>query len=195
MWNIFGNVISLLNHKRAEWQNNTSSASTLGIYWMLDHSVVCDCFEGLCSSKRAPNRAEQEEELEGFHKQKHIGGARGKRDNPSGVSSTPPQITKHQSIPQRLESLLISAAGSGSLRIRWVEQGRSSQGGKKEMNDCRREMDGAMKRGQALIDPGGRDVWVLRGKKGEEGCIKTLCVQQWFIQLFHHVHVLTWRKL
>lgn len=65
---------------------------------MLDHSVVCDCFEGLCSSKRAPNRAEQEEELEGFHKQKHIGGARGKRDNPSGVSSTPPpnhKASKH----------------------------------------------------------------------------------------------------
>jgi len=36
--------------------------------------------------------------------------------------------------------------------------GEKLTGREKEMNDCRREMDGAMKRGQALIDPGGRDV-------------------------------------
>ncbi len=53
-------------------------------------------------------------------------------------------------------------------------------------------MDGAMKRGQALIDPGGREVWVLKVKREEEGC--TVC--NGFIQpAFSHVYVLTWKQL
>ncbi len=95
--------------------------------------------------------------MEGFHKQKHIGGTRGKRDDPSGVSTSPPDpgASKHS-----------TAAGvTPNLNSRlWLSPDQMSGAGEKltgrekEMNDCRREMDGAMKRGQALIDPGGRDV-------------------------------------
>lgn len=96
--------------------------------------------------------------MEGFHKQKHIGGARGKWDNPSGVSTSPP--------PDREASKHSTAAGvTPNLSSRlWLSPDQMSGAGEKlagrekEMNDCRREMDGAMKRGQALIDPWGRDV-------------------------------------
>lgn len=91
--------------------------------------------------------------MEGFHKQKHIGGARGKRDDPSGVSTSPPDpgASKHS-----------TAAGvTPNLNSRlWLSPdqmsgvGEKLTGREKEMNDCRREMDGAMKRRQALIDPG-----------------------------------------
>lgn len=84
--------------------------------------------------------------MEGFHKQKHIGGARGKRDDPSGVSTSPhtpdPGASKHSTaagVTPNLSSRLWLSPDQMS------GAGEKLTGREKEMNDCRREMDGAMK--------------------------------------------------
>ncbi len=96
-----------------------------------------------------------------------------------GVKGTTPPVSA-PSPPDPGASKHSTAAGvTPNLNSRlWLSpdqmsgSGENLAGREKEMNDCRREMDGAMKRGQAPIDPGGRDVSVLTGKRGEEGCIK-----------------------
>lgn len=110
----------------------TGTASTLGIHWMLKHSVVCV----IVSKDGVPLKEHQivlnRRKSWRASTNKSTLAAPGVNGTTPLVSAPPhPQIAKHQSIPQRLESLLISAAGSGSLQIRWVEQGRSSQGGRK----------------------------------------------------------------
>lgn len=106
---------------------------------------------------RAPNRAEQEEESEGFRKQKHIAGARSKRGDPFGVGTSPsaPRASKHSTaagVTPNLSSRLWPSPDQMS------EAEEMFAGREREMNDLRSEIDGAVRRGQALIDLKGRDV-------------------------------------
>lgn len=84
-----------------------------------------------------------------------------------GVKGTTPQMSAPSLPPQDpTASKHSTAAGvTPNLNSRlWLSPDQMSGAGEKlagrekEMHDCRREMDGAVKRGQALIDPGGRDV-------------------------------------
>lgn len=83
-----------------------------------------------------------------------------------GVKGTTPLVSAPPPPPDHEASKHSTAAGvtpnlSSRLCLspdQMSGAGEKLTGREKEMNDCRREMDGAMKRGQALIDPGGRDV-------------------------------------